>query len=280
MRVPLAPAGLREMVILTIVFGGAAASSFFIAATVHGYGWTSALGILFLLLWLGGIAFFRDPERMSPTERDVMLAPADGKVTEISMLDEHPDIGGPATRIGIFLSIFSVHVNRSPCSGTVKAVRYQPGRFVDARRPDSGIINESNTIVIEPDNPQDGPVVVRQIVGAVARRIVCSLRVGDRVTAGERIGLIKFGSRTELILPGHDRYTPSVRIGDGAVGAMTILARKAIPTGGSARTACGSNGIVVPESEPRIRTSQIMQPEPLTTASGEARDPVAGRERG
>jgi len=153
------------------------------------------------------------------------VAPADGKVVETSLLEHHPDVNGPATRLGIFLSVFDVHVNRSPCSGTVRRITYQPGQFLDARDPNSGQMNEANTIVIEPDDPSRGPIVVRQIAGLIARRIVCGVKVGDKVQTGQRIGLIKFGSRTELIVPAGSGYAPAVAIGDRARGALTIMAR-------------------------------------------------------
>lgn len=224
MRIPLAPAGRREMAIITLVFGGAA-----VGASCMGLGgsaaWWPAAGLL-AVVWLGGLAFFRDPERRIPTDPTAMVSPADGKVTEISSLDSYPDTNGPVLRIGIFLSVFDVHVNRSPCAGTVRSVSYKAGKFLDARDADSGQLNEANTIVIEPDAPHTGPVVVRQVAGRIARRIVCSVKPGDRVMAGQRIGLIKFGSRTELILPGQDLYTPTVPIGQHVSGASTILARR------------------------------------------------------
>ncbi len=224
MRTMLAPAGRREIILITLLCGGLAVLSLVLALRVSPAFW--ALAVLFTLLWGAGLAFFRDPERASPAGGDLMLSPADGKVVETVQLGNHLDMGGPATRISIFLSVFDVHINRSPCSGVVRSVRYQPGRFLDARHPDCGKVNESNTIVIDPMNPADGPVVVRQIAGKIARRIVCPLKEGDRVEAGQRIGLIKFGSRTELILPGHDRYVPAVQVGDRAVGAVTVLARR------------------------------------------------------
>ncbi len=234
MRIPLAPAGFREMFILTLLFGGPAVGS--LLAARLGYVWFWPAAVIFALLWAGGFAFFRDPERVSPAGPGLMLSPADGKVVEIARLDQHPDIGGPATRISIFLSVFDVHINRSPCSGVVRSVYYKPGKFLDARDPQSGTLNESNTIIIDTD---DGPVVVRQISGLIARRIVCPLKPGDHVEAGQRIGLIKFGSRTELILPDHDRYQPSVQIGDKAVGAVTIFARKVVQARRSAAVAEG-----------------------------------------
>ena len=224
MRLPLAPGGLREMIILTLVFGGAGVWALFMG--LAGYGWAWPVAILFIIVWLSGLAFFRDPERTTPLEEGIMIAPADGKVTETTLLEQHPDIGGPATRIGIFLSVLDVHINRSPCAGTGRSVSYKPGQFLDARDPQCGELNEANTIVIDPDPPHAGPVVVRQIAGLIARRIVCNVKPGDRVFTGQRIGLIKFGSRTELILPGHNLYKPAVTIGDRVYGAMSILARR------------------------------------------------------
>jgi phosphatidylserine decarboxylase len=112
----------------------------------------------------------------------------------------------------------------------VKTVEYQPGRFLDARDPKCGALNEANTIVIEPDEPGIGKVVVRQIAGLIARRIVCTVKPGDRVERGQRIGLIKFGSRTELIIGGRGTCEPTVKVGDKTCGAVTVMARR---TGGA-----------------------------------------------
>jgi phosphatidylserine decarboxylase len=174
---------------------------------------------------VGGVLFFRDPDRPTPVESGVFVAPADGRVTETVVVNHDPWVGGPATRLSIFLSIFDVHINRSPCAGVVRMVEYQPGRFLDARDPQSGSQNEANTIVIDPDEPGISTVVVRQIAGKIARRIVCTVRPGDRLYRGQRIGMIKFGSRTELIIAGQDTCEPVVRVGDKALGALTVMAR-------------------------------------------------------
>ena len=220
MGVPLAPAGRKEMVLLTLLLGGAAVLCFGLAGRGHVFLWPA--GALFAVLWLGGLAFFRDPERPIPREADIMVSPADGRVTEITRLDHHDEVGGPALRIGIFLSVFDVHINRSPCEGVVKSVRYQQGKFLDARHPDCGACNEANTVVLETAN---GPVVVRQVAGMIARRIVCSVQPGDRVQLGQRIGLIKFGSRTELIVP-FQLFSPAVQVGDKVIGATSVLMRQ------------------------------------------------------
>ncbi len=224
MRVPLHPAGGREIALIGLLFGGLSAVGFGFAFA--GVLWCWPVGVLGILLGTAGVAFFRDPERKIPVERGILLAPADGKLVEHTPLDHHPDIGGPATRIGIFLSVFNVHVNRSPCAGVIRAIRYEPGMFLDARDPRSGAKNEANTVIIEPDEPLGGPVVVRQIAGLIARRVICTLRVGDRVEIGQRIGLIKFGSRTELIVPGHDQFQIVAPMGKQVRGALTIMARR------------------------------------------------------
>lgn len=224
MRVPLHPAGGREISLIILFFGGLAAVAFGLGFA--GFSWFWTIGIVALLHGAAGVAFFRDPERTTPDEPGILVAPADGKLVETTALDHHPDIGGPATLIGIFLSVFNVHVNRSPCAGVVRAIRYEPGQFLDARNSQSSAKNEANTLIIEPDEPMGGPVVVRQIAGLIARRVICTLKVGDRVEIGQRIGLIKFGSRTELIVPGHDRFQVVAPMGRQVRGASTILARR------------------------------------------------------
>jgi len=234
MRIPLAAAGRREMALITLLIGGGGAACFVAAGSGHAWCWP--LGVVLALGWGAGLTFFRDPERTTPREPGILVAPADGKVVETVTLEHHDDVGGPATRISIFMSILDVHVNRSPCAGLVRAIRYQPGRFLDARDVRSGQVNEANTIVIDPIGSNDGPVVVRQIAGLIARRVICSLKVGDRVEAGQRIGMIKFGSRIELIVPACHRYRPTVCPGDHARGASTILARREPSAVHAART--------------------------------------------
>jgi len=224
MRIPLNPSGGREIAIISALFGGPAAAAYVAAAM--GMSWCWPVAIVLTVFWGAGLAFFRDPERPTPNEPGILVAPADGKIVETVQLDHDDRIGGPATRLSIFLSVLDVHVNRCPCAGVVRSIQYKPGKFLDARNPNSGTLNEANTIVIDPDEPDTGPVVVRQIAGLIARRVVCTVKVGDHVETGQRIGLIKFGSRTELIFTGHDRYSPTVQVGDRACGAVTIMARR------------------------------------------------------
>lgn len=220
--IPLAKEGAREMVIATVVLGAAAAGSAWLF-------WPAA--IPFVVVWIWVISFFRDPPRKRSYEPDMLCAPADGTVTEVSELPHHETIGGPAIRIGIFLSLFNVHVNRAPCTGRVSTVTYKPGAFLDARHPESGQRNESNTLLIEPHGTLPGPIEVRQVAGLVARRIICHAREGDTLTIGVRFGLIKFGSRTELIIPRRPETEIHVCVGDKVRGGLTILATQPIHEG-------------------------------------------------
>jgi len=217
----LAPEGIREMIIATAVLTLAAVG----LALLH----PLAIAIP-ITVWIWVISFFRDPRRDGRLAPGEMCAPADGTVSEVSALDHHDLIGGPAWRVGIFLSIFNVHVNRAPCAGVVRSVDYQPGKFLDARHPDSGRLNEANTLVIDPDAPHAGPVVVRQVAGLIARRIICHARAGTRLARGQRFGLIKFGSRTELILPASADVDIPIRPGDKVRAGLTVLVRRAAGT--------------------------------------------------
>lgn len=184
-----------------------------------------------LLAWLTGVPglsaiplllaafflwFFRDPERRIPAIQGAIVSPADGKVTSISELQEN---GERRMRISIFLSVFDVHVNRSPVSGVIENVRYQKGKFGNAMGAGSAEENEQNIVIVRADA---GRVVFKQIAGLLARRIVFTKKVGDVVERGERVGLIKFGSRTDVIFPATAEMR--VRVGDHVKGGSTVLA--------------------------------------------------------
>ncbi len=148
-------------------------------------------------------------------------------MSAICRVDQHEATDGPALIIRLFLSVLNVHVNRAPLDGEVVAIRYTPGRFFDARTEESAALNESNLLTLRlPNGPTFG---VRQVSGKIARRIVCPLQVGDRVTRGEKFGMIRFGSTTELILPDPDRVEVLVKVGDKVRGGLTALARMAVP---------------------------------------------------
>jgi len=153
--------------------------------------------VLFGCYGLFALFFFRDPARSVAAEAGEVLAPADGVIVGIEDLDESPHYEGPCRRVSIFMSVLNVHVNRAPLEGTVRAIRYRPGKYKNAMKAESSELNESNAVWME---TQHGPVTVRQISGAVARRIVCKVKVGERLARGERFGMIKLGSRVELYL--------------------------------------------------------------------------------
>ncbi len=177
------------------------------------------------------IAFFRNPRRTPAGDAWSFISPADGVVSDITETDgsEHECaefIGEPCIRIGIFLSVFDVHVNRSPIAGTVSYVNYKPGKFLDARHPDVTHENEANTIGITVDDAiQPGlKILVRQLSGLIARRIICTYTVGEHLKQTDLYGMIKFGSRTELWIPQSCAHTLNVTVGQKVKCGETILA--------------------------------------------------------
>jgi phosphatidylserine decarboxylase len=176
------------------------------------------------VLWGWAVSFFRDPARRVDRPAHVLFAPADGKITAIDELDEHPAGIGPCVRIRIFLSLFNVHINRMPCATSVRSIEMKPGKFLNAMKPESSDLNESNTLILEPEAPYEGPMVLRQIAGLIARTIVCHAKVGDRFASGDRIGMIKFGSGTELVLPKQAGLTWRVEVGQTVRAGLTPLA--------------------------------------------------------
>jgi phosphatidylserine decarboxylase len=173
------------------------------------------------------VYFFRDPSRRVPQQPGIVVSPADGKVVEITHLEHDEFIGGPAVRIGIFLSIFNVHLNRAPLAARVIALRYSPGGFLNALKPESATQNENTWIGLEEESPPHRRMIVRQISGAIARRIVCAARPGEVLARGQKFGMIKLGSRTELILPDEKGLTIEVPIGRRVKAGVTLMARLA-----------------------------------------------------
>jgi len=168
--------------------------------------------------------FFRDPPRRVPSGANLIVAPADGKLVEVTQLDDDPFIGGPAVRLGIFLSLLNVHINRAPAAARVIELRYHPGEFLNAMNPESSLRNESMWIGLESTGESGRRMVVRQISGLVARRIVNTLRPGREIDRGEKFGMIKLGSRTELILPAADLEL-NVKLGDRIRAGETVMGR-------------------------------------------------------
>jgi phosphatidylserine decarboxylase len=172
----------------------------------------------FLLLSYCHLSFFRDPTRELP-EGDGILSPADGKVVEIATVKENEFMGEPAIKVGIFLSIFNVHINRAPCAGKIGYLKYVPGQFLNALKKESVDNNEHQWIGIESEGRR---VMVRQIAGAIARRICCDVKMGEMVERGSKIGIICYGSRTELYVP-EKLFRVLVKEGDKVKAGETIL---------------------------------------------------------
>jgi phosphatidylserine decarboxylase len=186
------------------------------AAVLLGWLIHPAWAIIPCLLAIFFLWFFRDPERTIPNDPGAVVSPGDGKVTDVSTLT----LGNEQrTRVSIFLSVFDVHVNRSPIAGVIREVRYQRGRFLDARSGACAEQNEQNIVTVEGDGQR---VIFKQIAGLLARRIVFYPKIGDRVERGQRVGLIKFGSRVDVLLDASARM--NVKVGDRVKGGASVLA--------------------------------------------------------
>lgn len=216
--------GVREMVGATVLFVVLSVLLVFLA------GWTGLPSLSWIivplgLVWLWVFWFFRDPERVVPAEPGVIVSPADGTVTHLDEAEEADFIGGAARRCSIFLSVFSVHVNRAPLSGEAAYLKFRKGEYFDARREESLTKNENQDLGIVSDEPgMPARALVRQSSGAVARRIVCPVELGAKLARGQRYGMIKFGSRTTLYLSTDKTIEWRVKIGDSVKGGETVLA--------------------------------------------------------
>ncbi len=220
--------GLREILTATILCG----------LSVGLFVWAGiAINLLFLIvavlsvaIWLWVLWFFRDPDRDAeiPSGGGLFISPADGVVADITPLGPQSKLGRDGVQIGVFMNVFDVHVNRMPCSGTVQNVTHLPGAFMDVRDPVAAEKNESVTIELTHRHKgQDYPVIVRQIAGLVARRIITHCTASQSVARGERFGMIKFGSRLELLLPRELADGICVEIGQKVQAGLTILASAA-----------------------------------------------------
>ena len=178
----------------------------------HSYGFC-AVPVLLAIFFLW---FFRDPARQIPSESGLIVSPADGVVTEAEWIET---VRGSRLRLSIFLNVFDVHVNRAPASGTVTVVEFREGGFLNAMKPESVLTNEQTLVVIDAGGYE---VAFKQIAGLLARRIICNLKVGDRVARGQRIGLIKFGSRVDVLMPAEADLL--VKTGTRVRGGSSVLA--------------------------------------------------------
>ena len=221
MRVPLTKYGWPQVVIFPAVV-----LAVMLLGLLYLPGWAVVVLELLggiILIWV--LSFFRDPYRTTPLDKNILLAPADGTITDIETVEEHDFINGPALRIGIFLSIFDAHINRAPCNVKVEKITYKKGKYKNAANPRSGRVNKSNSLYMtRTDNPP-GKLIVRQISGAIARRIVCEVGEGRELAGGETFGMIKFGSRTELYLPTRENVKSLVKTGDKVKAGLTPLIR-------------------------------------------------------
>jgi phosphatidylserine decarboxylase len=210
---PVVRLGRLRIVREGLGYGGALGVIGVLVARRLGAGWAlPVLGLAGLV-----VAFFRDPDRDVPADPRLLVSPADGTVTAVEPLPADAEHG---TRLSIFLSVFDVHVNRSPTAGRVAAVDYKAGKFGNAMLAASAAENERNVVRLETER---GPVVFTQIAGLLARRIVFWPRVGDRLARGQRVGMIKFGSRTDLLVPRGAELL--VRVGQHVLGGSTPVAR-------------------------------------------------------
>jgi phosphatidylserine decarboxylase len=220
-RLPLVRVGLAEVLLLSAVFLGLAG----LVAL-----WTPWAAIPPLVLWMEVLWFFRNPRRVAPAGAGLVVSPADGKV--VSVTDCHDDfLGGPTVEVGIFLSVFDVHVNRAPVSCRLIGLTYRRGKFLNALLAASARENERLTLRLQESEAPYRRFVVRQIAGAIARRIVCWSAPGAELARGEAFGMIKLGSRTELILPRGPDLEVLVRPGQRVSAGTTVLARY-VPEGG------------------------------------------------
>jgi phosphatidylserine decarboxylase len=208
----------REGLIFIAIAALIAAGTYAIALNRRSWPlWLLAFVLTLFALWVA--YFFRDPERTGPRGERLVLAPADGKLVLITEVDEPDFMGGRAKRVSIFMNVFNVHVNRYPVSGTVKYVHYNPGKFLNAAAEKSSLENEQSSVGIE--TPK-GRILVRQIAGLIARRIVTYSKLGEEVQQGQRMGLIRFGSRVDVFLPLDAKIL--VKVGDITIAGTSVIA--------------------------------------------------------
>lgn len=230
-KIPFARTGLCELIVFSaITFGPALGLTLWLtcpcsawlslAARIVAWLGVATLTVIGLLI----VWFFRNPPRAIPTAPGLVVSPADGKVVVIEEIEHDEFLGGPAVLIGIFLSIFNVHINRAPVAGRVIGLRYKPGKYLNALRPESARENEQLAVRMQETEFPYRRYIVRQITGAIARRIVCWLKPSDHLARGEQFGMIKLGSRTELVLPREAGLKLKVQLGDNVKAGTSILA--------------------------------------------------------
>jgi phosphatidylserine decarboxylase len=219
-RLRLARYGLAELLFFGAILTSLVAICAVLAALIHPIFWI--LAAIVAGLWIFVLSFFRDPERVPPPDPDAVISPADGTVTHVEEVADPDFPDGRAFRVSIFLSVFNVHVNRAPRSGKVTALRYFPGAFLDARHSECAVRNEQ--FWTDFTDARTGQLIrVKQVAGAIARRIVCWLREGEQLQAADRFGMIKFGSRTDVLVAAGTQREVAVGVGDAVKGGVTVL---------------------------------------------------------
>jgi len=223
MRLPLTKYGLPQVfiypaielaaIILLFIFGYEK-----IAGSIF---WPIEIALILTFCWQ--LSFFRDPKREIPQGDDFLISPADGTITDIEEVSDEEFIGEKAIRIGIFLSVFNVHINRTPADVKVENIVYKPGKFLDARSPECGRVNEANDLHLTMTKKPNCKLIVRQISGAIARRIVCKTQIGNTLKIGDQYGMIKYGSRTELYFPADIGAEVLVKVGEKPRAGITKL---------------------------------------------------------
>jgi phosphatidylserine decarboxylase len=226
-RLPFVRAGLAELLVFSLL-------TYVPGFILIGLLWGHSLSVMSVIAWLVAVAlvviggliswFFRNPNRAIPTEAGAVVAPADGLIVTIEEIEHDDFIGGPAVLVGIFLSIFNVHINRAPLAGRVIGLRYRKGKFLNALRPESARENEQLAVRMQQIQAPHRRFIVRQITGAIARRIVCWLKPGDELSTGEQFGMIKLGSRTELVLPREQGLEIKVKVGEAVKAGSSLIA--------------------------------------------------------
>lgn len=215
MRVTLTKYGIREL----LLFGIPCVVGMYFSIAL--FPWVIPIPLFFLLFLLN---FFRDPERKTPRGKELIIAPADGVVTHIVPVFEEHYLKCDSIKISIFMSVVNVHVNRIPAHGTVEFIKHSPGKFLDARDDECFISNESNLVGLSLGEHK-GKIVVKQIAGRIAKRIVCACKIGNTLQQGERFGMIKFGSRVEVFVPKTIPFEPMVKVGEKVTAGETILGK-------------------------------------------------------
>ena len=211
----------REGLLFIVIAALIAAGTFALALNRRSWPlWLAAIVLVVVAIWVA--YFFRDPERTGERGENLVIAPADGRIVQVVNLDEKSFLREQAIQISIFMNVFNVHVNRYPVSGTVRYVHYNPGKFLNAATEKASLENEQSSVGIESGSNR---VLVRQIAGLIARRIVTYSTEGQRVTQGDRMGIIRFGSRVDVFLPATARVR--VRVGDATYAGVTVIAELA-----------------------------------------------------